>query len=233
MAEQFTVTKGSAFRIGDAVDQIEHLAHRGAVADDVVERGAHRFAERARLAPELRFVQRAAHEERELLDAKRLGHIMIRAAPDRLDGRVDGAERGHHDDGDFRRRSPRQREKLEPVRTGYSKIGNQHIVFSRCDFLGCIFGRKHEARVEAMVGETIDDHFGHCSLIVDDENARLTSHVDSPRCISVIARWPACRGFPRRCDRRVVRARWPLDDVPRFPWRRRARAPFLPGWSSS
>ncbi len=86
--------------VGDPEHEGADVTHRAVLADDRLD-GVHlreRLAQRSGLVAEARLGERAIEEQDQLVHLERLGEVVVRALADRLDGGVDGAEGGHHDD---------------------------------------------------------------------------------------------------------------------------------------
>ena len=121
-----------AFASAHAADEVRGpRASRRSFDDDSRrrERSRRRPPQRDRLAAKLRLVERAARGRARARPLERLRQVVVRALPDRLDGGVDGAVCGHHDDGSRRVSSSRRErfEQLEPVELRHAQIGDEDV----------------------------------------------------------------------------------------------------------
>ena len=114
---------------GDLLDDVEHLLHRGARPDDVVEAQAilEAGAELGRLVPQAAAVERSPQDEYQLVDLQRLGQVVLRPLLHRPYGRLDLRERGHEHDDELRVGLPRAPQQLDAVHAGHAQVRDEDV----------------------------------------------------------------------------------------------------------
>ena len=159
-------------RLRDARGEVEDALHLRARADHALQREAlaHRDLEVVGARTKARLVERATEEEIELVELEGLREVVVRAAPDRLDGGVDRAVRRHDDDGPLRRDLARRRDELEAVDVRHAQVRDDGV--ERLAQLRERLGARRRGRhFVAAIGETLRDHAAHVAIVIDNENA--------------------------------------------------------------
>ena len=158
----------------DAHDAPEHLAHALRAADDVLELVPvlELAREKGDLAGEPPIVERLCDLHEKLLLGERLLDVVERAEAHRLDGALDGAVRGHHDDLGHRLGIFRRAKDVDAVFRPHAQIGEHDVVgagrASLCPLLAV-------GRFVDFVTRTPQHHRerrAHVALVVDDEDLR-------------------------------------------------------------
>ena len=111
-------------------DAPEHLADRSRAADDVLELVAllELDREERHLAGEAAVVDRLADLDEQFLLGERLLDVVERAEAHGLDGALDGAVRGHHDDLGHRLRRLDGAQDVDAVVRAHPEIGEHDVV---------------------------------------------------------------------------------------------------------
>ncbi len=173
---------------GDPGDNLAHVPHGGAVAQDALGREAimQGLLERGGLAPDLGFVERSLEEEHQLLGLEGLGQVVVGALPDGFDGGVDGAEGGHHDDRALGGQAARQRQEVEAIDLRHAQVGDQGVDVIGLEMVRGQRPRTDGLRLEAVIAQPFRQSPGHFEVVVNDKNARLTVRHGG------IPRWRGC-----------------------------------------
>ena len=110
---------------GDALRQLEDAAHRLGAEDDLAPAARARACARSVSfsATMARFSRAFWTSARSSLVGERLRDEVVGAALHRVDGRLDAAVRGHHDDLGARRPLLDERQEIEPAAVGHQQVG--------------------------------------------------------------------------------------------------------------
>ncbi len=157
-------------RVRDARGDVEDLAHRGAGGHQAPEAdlGLERLAQRAGLATDAGVVEGASEEQRQLVEAERLGHVLVGALADRIHRGLDGAVRGHHDDRTLGGELARQGQQLHAVDLGHPQIGDKGVERVRAELLRGLDAGAARQGLEPSLTEAVGEGLGQLGIVVDD-----------------------------------------------------------------
>ncbi len=145
------------------------------------------------LAPQPPALERAAHDDLQLVDVERLVDVVVGAHPERLDRRLGRGEGGDHDAGEIRVHPLRRAQHVEPGHVGHVDVRDQQIdrpALELVEGLPPVLGHHH---LVALAAEDDGEQLAHRPLVVDDEDAARC--VRRPAALSP-DRWPCCRDRP-------------------------------------
>ena len=177
MAEQLTARKGHGRvgRRGRPRDQVHDLAHRRALGHDAGP-SAQGGAQAGDLLPEPPLAQGVLEGGEKLLDAERLGDVMVGAGLHRLDGRVDAAEGGdddHRRPGLARAHLPQE---LVAAHARHHQVRDHDVdgpVSQLVEGLGAARGAQH---VVARLAQLVVQELPHRVVVLDDEQRGTPRH---------------------------------------------------------
>ncbi len=151
--------------IGQPPDQLLHLAHRGTGADDLALR-------RSAWQGRVRGGQHAGEEGGERLPSHRLGDVVERAEPHRLDGGCAAGGSGDHRNRGRRGLRHDLAEHHDPALARHAEVEQHRIDAAlrqagepRLPFRG-------GERLMAEIGDGLGEALAKCRVIVDDQDAR-------------------------------------------------------------
>ena len=167
-------------------DQIEHLAHPRAAADDVRELVIPLLdvlAERPVLVDEAAPLHRVAHDDQHFVVLERLGDVVERAALHRRDGALDRRVRGDDDDGEVLVDALQLVERRDAVEAGHHDVDDGRVERQRARQLEALGARRREPHVVAFPSQQRLENLAHDLLVVDDEDRAFVggSHASSSR----------------------------------------------------
>ena len=121
-----------ALRLGDQLGARDHVENRAAAADDavVIELGVALAQQVAQAGARPLILEGAAGQHQQLVDLERLLQVVARAELHRLDGALDAAVRGHHDDGRplrFRRDGGEVADHVEAGAIRHQEVDDQQV----------------------------------------------------------------------------------------------------------
>jgi hypothetical protein len=167
-----------------AVELREEILHRRAVAEQLVEaRGAGcLLAEHADLLLQRPVTERPFEDEREVVHLERLGDEVVRAGADGGDGRVEAAERSHHEDRHVRTVLDETDAQIDAVDLRHVQIREHHVELVVADHRKRSLGVGRPPALEATAAQIRLDQLAHVAIVVNDEDATLHSPRSRGRC---------------------------------------------------
>ena len=125
----FAAEQHRRVRRRDALDHREHGLHLVALRDDVGVgvAASERFAQRAVFLAQAVRIEFLADHQHELVERKRLRHVIARADFHRFDGRFDRAVRRHHHDGKRGVRALHGLQEFEAAHSRQAQIGHDQV----------------------------------------------------------------------------------------------------------
>ena len=184
---------------GDAVNQVAHLLHRRALADDaarLVPR-AELFLERLMVALQGHVLQQPLDPQQDVVEKERLGQVVVRAELDRLDGRLDIAVGADHDEMHLRGGLAAFPQEVESAHVGEPQIADREVEIPLLELEQGLGGGAAAADRVALLGEDLAEHVAERRFVVNDQNLRL-SHRSLLRVRGAVWRPRTWTLFPSR-----------------------------------
>ena len=155
--------------VGHALDHVEDPQHAVVVADDVLQAESHveLGLEIAVLFEDLALVEGPLDGHLQLFVDQGLGEEIEGPGADGLDGGLDGAVAGDHDDGGGRVMLPAMGEDVEPVTVAEADVGQDHVVRLAAqggEGLGAAGGGLH---LVALLAEPFGHRGQHVPIVID------------------------------------------------------------------
>jgi len=159
----------------DALDEAEHSLHFIARRDDVLifVAAAQRLAQVAIFFAQGVGGQLLADDENELGERKRFEDVIAGARLHGVDGGLDGAVGGHHDDRNAGVDTFERVEKFEAGHAGELEIGDDDIGGVLAEDLQGGFGVGCDAGLKTFLGELELEEAAHLGFVFDDEYGRF------------------------------------------------------------
>ena len=154
-------------------DQVEHLAHARAAADDLAEPVGARLqvlAERAVLGDEPALRQGVAQHDEHFVVLERLGDVVVRPALHRRNGVLDRGERRDHQHRQVVVDFLELVERRDAVHARHHHVHDRRVERDRPDELEPLGGVRRHADLIPLVGEERLEDLAHDFLVVDDED---------------------------------------------------------------
>ena len=153
-------------------DAPQNFADRGGPADDALEFVAvfELGRQKRNLAGEASAVERVANLDQQLLLGKRLLNVVERAQPYGLDGAVDGAVRGHHDDLRQRLHLFDRAQHVDAVVRAHAQIGEHQVKCARSAHFHALIAVGGLVDLIAGAPQHHRERRAHVALIVDNDN---------------------------------------------------------------
>ena len=142
---RLAVDEDASIAVGDATDEAEHATHRGAEADDVLERSVLDRGERAKtlhLVFEAAMLDGASDSHHQQLRIHGLGDEIVGANADRADRALQAALSCDDDDGDVGTCAEDALAQLETAHLGHRQIRENEVEILDPNELQSVLGRR-------------------------------------------------------------------------------------------
>ncbi len=161
--------------LGHPANDVEHLLHRRALADHLVDRPqlADGAAEALHLLPQLAGAQRPLEGDDQLVGLERLRHEVVGARADRLHGRLDAREGGHDDHGRVLAQRHDLAAQVDAAHPAHADVAEHDAEVGLAQLpQGGFRGRLGGYLVVPLL-ELETQHLQHARVVVDDQNASV------------------------------------------------------------
>ena len=164
-------------RVGrrDALDHREHGLHFVALRDDVGVgvAAAERFAQRAVFLAQAAGVEFLANHQHQLVEGKRLRHVIAGADFHGFDGRFDRAVGGHHHDGERGVGALHGLQKFQAAHSRQAQIGDHEIGLFAHQELQARFRVRRGVHEETFFAKLQFEKTAHLGFVFDNEDRRF------------------------------------------------------------
>ena len=191
-------------------DQVEHLPHARALADDLAEAvgvGLQVLPQRAVLGDQPPLRQRVAQDDQHLVVLERLGDVVEGAALHRRDGVLDRGERGDHQHRQVVVDLLDLVERRDAVHARQHDVDDRRVERHRARELEPLGRRRGQAHLVALARQQRLEDLAHDLLVVDDEDGARCASCGSGLRPSTSARL-AATASGRRIENRVPCPTW-------------------------
>ena len=168
----FPLDQNGTVSVGDFIDEIVNLLHLPARADDVLEAiTILQLLPQINVLPQGRLIiERALHRHLQLVDLKRLGHVIIRAYLHRFDRRLDrgvGRDQNH-------RRLPmmlaHMPQHVEPGHGLHLDVRDHHLRLNVVELLNRLRPRIEWENLVPLLAAKRNDDLHHGRLVIDNHD---------------------------------------------------------------
>jgi hypothetical protein len=167
--------------VGDARDELAHLQHRLARAEDVFEalRSLDRLSQAFDLFAQRAVIEGALDRQGELVHVERLRHEVVRAGTNGGDGRLHVRERGDDDDGHVLAARDEELAELDAAHPRHVHVGHHDAEVVSLEAGDRVLGRVDRGDVVVPPAELHLEDLAHASVVVDDEDAAFHEILES------------------------------------------------------